>query len=168
MEGRRVFVLDTTAMLSAQFEPGPAEVVTVQEVVDEVLYGGLAPQRISTALSTQAIKLKRPSKSSLEKVRQTARETGDLPRLSKADLNLLAAAYDELVGGRDVVVVSDDYSLQNTALRLGLKVMGVGRNVVREVREWIYRCLVCGITYSTPLTRCVVCGGETDRVVKKT
>lgn len=167
MESRKVFVLDTTAMISAQFEPGPVELVTVQEVVDEVLYGGLAPQRIWTALSTQAVKLRKPSNKSVEKVREAALETGDLLRLSKADLSVLAAAYDEMLNGKDVVVVSDDYSLQNTALRLGLKVLGVGREVVREMREWVYRCLVCGKTYSRPVARCSVCGGETDRVVKK-
>lgn len=167
MENRKVFVLDTTALLSTQFEPGPVELITVQEVVDEVLYGGLALERISAALSTHTIKLKKPTRSSLEMVRLTARDTGDLPKLSKADLMVLAAAFDEFVAGNDVVVVSDDFSLQNTALRLGLKVIGVGRNVVREMREWAYRCHVCGKIYSRPVTRCSICGGETDRIIKK-
>jgi hypothetical protein len=43
MAARKVYVLDTTAILATQLEPGKAELVTVQEVVDEVVYGGLAP-----------------------------------------------------------------------------------------------------------------------------
>lgn len=167
MENRRVYVLDTSALLSAQFEPGPVEIVTVQEVVDEVLYGGLAPQRISTALATQAIKLRKPSKESLSKVEAVARETGDSLKLSKTDFAVLAVAYEEKQMGKDVVVVSDDYSLQNTALKLGLNVSGVGREVVREVRQWVFRCMVCGKTYTKPVSRCGVCGGEVARFAKK-
>lgn len=167
MESRKVYVLDTSAMISAQFEPGPVEIVTVQEVVDEVLYGGLAPQRISTALSTQAVKLKRPSQQAVEKVRLAARETGDLPKLSKADLAVLAVAVDELAKGGEVYVLTDDYGLQNTALKLGLKVAGVRLGVVREMREWVFRCMVCGKVYRTPVNRCVECGGEVGRIAKK-
>lgn len=167
MAGRKVFVLDTTALLSAQFEPGPAELVTVQEAVDEVMYGGLAPQRVSTALSTQAVKLKKPSPQAIKQVEEAARKTGDLPKLSKTDLALLALAYEERVGGAEVVVVTDDYSLQNTALRLGLGIWGVGRETVREIREWVYRCLVCGKVYTRPVNRCRDCGGEVERIVKR-
>ncbi|MEM0440790.1 MAG: NOB1 family endonuclease [Candidatus Caldarchaeum sp.] len=167
MESRKVYVLDTTAIISAQFEPGPVEIVTVQEVVDEVLYGGLAPQRISTALSTQAVKLKKPSQEAVEKVRSVARETGDLPKLSKTDLAVLAVAVDEMDKGRDVYVLTDDYGLQNTALKLGLKVAGVRLGVVREIREWVFRCSVCGKIYKTPVSRCVDCGGEVGRIAKK-
>ncbi|MEM4281749.1 MAG: NOB1 family endonuclease [Candidatus Caldarchaeum sp.] len=163
MGGRRVYVLDTTAILTAQLEPGPAELVTVQEVVDEVVYGGLAPQRLATALSKNVIRIRKPSKQSVEKVSGAALTTGDLPKLSKADINLLAAACDELAEGSRVVVLSDDYSLQNTALKLGLEVAGVARMPVRAFRLWSARCSVCGKVFEKPVKTCPVCGGEVVR-----
>jgi rRNA maturation endonuclease Nob1 len=86
MATRKVYVLDTTAILATQLEPGKAELVTVQEVVDEVVYGGLAPERLSMALSRKVLKLRKPSKQSVEEVSLKARERGELGRLSKTDI----------------------------------------------------------------------------------
>ncbi|MCS6769565.1 MAG: NOB1 family endonuclease [Candidatus Caldarchaeum sp.] len=167
MAGRKVYALDTRAFLSVQLEPGPAELITVQEVVDEVLYGGLAPERLATALARQVVKLKKPSQSSVERVKVAAASTGDLPRLSKADVNLLAAAFDAFSEGASVVVLSDDYSLQNTALKLGLEVAGLARQPVKELREWISKCVVCGKVYGRAVGDvCPSCGGEVVRYVR--
>ncbi len=163
MASCRVYVLDTTAILAVQLEPGPAELLTVQEVVDEVVYGGLAPQRLATAIAKNIVKIKKPSKQSIEKVFEAARRTGDLPKLSKADINLLAAAMDMLSEGFKVVVLSDDYNLQNTALKLGLEVSGIARQPIRTLREWVQRCLICGKVFEQYFDSCPVCGGEVVR-----
>jgi UPF0271 protein len=164
MAARKVYVLDTTAILATQLEPGRAELVTVQEVVDEVVYGGLAPERLSMALSRKVLKLRKPSKQSVEEVSLKARERGELGRLSKTDILLLAAAVEEKKEGCDVVVVSDDYSVQNMALYLGLQVLGVARQPIKEVREYVFRCSVCGKTHTRPAARCPDCGGVLERV----
>jgi UPF0271 protein len=164
MAARKVYVLDTTAILATQLEPGKAELATVQEVVDEVVYGGLAPERLSMALSRKVLKLRKPSKQSVEEVSLKARERGELGRLSKTDILLLAAAVEEKKEGCDVVVVSDDYSVQNMALYLGLQVLGVARQPIKEVREYVFRCSVCGKTHTRPAARCPDCGGELERV----
>ncbi|MEM4287448.1 MAG: NOB1 family endonuclease [Candidatus Caldarchaeum sp.] len=166
MEGRKVYVLDTTAILATQLEPGAAELVTVQDVVEEVVYGGLAPQRLATALAKNVVRVRKPSKQSVEKVSSAAVATGDLPKLSKADINLLAAACDEQSEGKRVVVLSDDYSLQNTALTLGLEVAGIARMPVRSLRKWSGQCKVCGKVFDKLVKACPVCGGEVVRRVK--
>ncbi|MEM4329185.1 MAG: NOB1 family endonuclease [Candidatus Caldarchaeum sp.] len=164
MAGRKVYALDTRAFLSVQLEPGPAELITVQEVVDEVLYGGLAPERLALALSKNVVKVVKPSRQALERVVSAAVSTGDRPKLSEADVSLLAAALDAKSAGAQVVVLSDDYSLQNTALKLGMEVAGLARQPVRDLREWRYTCSVCGKTFDNPVGDvCPVCGGEVSR-----
>ena len=164
MAARKVYVLDTTAILATQLEPGSAERVTVQEVVDEVVYGGLAPERLSMALSRKVLKLKKPSKQVVELVASKAREKGEFGRLSKTDILLLAAAAELSEEGGEVVVVSDDYSVQNMALALGLQVLGIARQPIKEVRSYIFRCTVCSETFTFSVPRCPACGGEVERV----
>jgi len=166
MEKRKIYVLDTTAFLASFVEGGAARLVTVQEVVDEVEYGGLAPQRLETALSKGVVEVLKPSKEAVEDVVAAARRCGDLAKLSQSDIQLLAVA-SMLSTENDVTIVSDDYSVQNTALHLGIKVMGVARQPIRHMIKWVLRCSYCGKVYEGSWKRCPECGGELVRIARK-
>jgi rRNA maturation endonuclease Nob1 len=67
-----------------------------------------------------------------------ASETGDLPRLSDVDLDVLALALG--LGAR---LVTDDYRMQNTFKHAGGVVEAVANRVSKAVWLWELRCTGC-------------------------
>ncbi len=98
-----------------------------------------------------------PDSHSRERVRRTARDSGDLDVLSRVDVEVLAAAQE-----LDGTVVTDDYAMQNVAESLGLDVESIGQDGIEEQRDWIYQCQGCGRENEDP-GDCVVCGMEKTR-----
>jgi UPF0271 protein len=69
-----------------------------------------------------------PEKLSVEKVRKAAKETGDLPKLSPADVEVLALASER------GTLVTDDYALQNVALHMGVPFQPMAAPGIKEKR----------------------------------
>jgi len=93
------------------------------------------------------------SPEALAKVEEAARRTGDAGRLSPVDFTVLALAID--VNG---TILSDDYSIQNTARVLGIPCRGVGQTGIRKVEKWNYQCTGCRKWYKEKMDECPVCG----------
>ncbi|GBC69356.1 tRNA(fMet)-specific endonuclease VapC [archaeon HR01] len=154
------------ALLSGFVEYGPAELMTVSEVVDEVRYGGLAPERLMAAIESGLVVVREARPETVLKVLDAAAETGDRERLSKADIHLIALALEEHEKGSDVTIISDDYSIQNTASYMGLKVRGGVRPTIKKVVRWFSICVGCGYQSSSIVEKCPRCGGEMVRKSK--
>ena len=104
-----------------------------------------------------------PSAASVKKICETSIQTGDAPRLSEADKEILALAYDMKDTG---LLLTDDYSIQNVARRLGIKYSSVTQKGIRRVRRWGYQCSGCGRSSDTG-GECLVCGSPMRMVTKK-
>jgi len=154
-------VLDASALLSGASFDG--ELYTTPEAVAEVRRLGSTPQ-LDAVLATK-VRVLTPSKESLESVDEEARRTGDIARLSPADRGLLALARD-----LGATILTDDYSIQNVAARLGVPYGRVLERGIREVVTWRYRCTGCGRFFEEPLKECPVCGSRvrTTRALDKT
>lgn len=93
------------------------------------------------------------TETSISKVKEAARRSGDLGRLSPVDITVLALAVD--VGG---TVLTDDYSIQNTARIMGIPYRAVGQNGIKKVEKWNYRCIGCGKWFKEKSEECPICG----------
>ncbi|MEM4373400.1 MAG: NOB1 family endonuclease [Nitrososphaerota archaeon] len=164
---RAVYVLDSTAILAGLLESGTSRLVTVRDVVDEVRYGGLAPERLATAIESGLVDVKTPSPSYIARVRDAAVRTGDVASLSKADISLIAAALEEAESGYNVTLVTDDYSVQNTAKHLGLQVHGSIHPTIRAPVQWFFRCGGCGMELDTAGETCPRCGSPLIKRVRR-
>jgi len=89
-------------------------------------------------------------------VREAAARSGDVTVLSTADSDVLALALET-----GSAVMTDDYAVQNTAMRLGVTVVPVQMRAAKK-RKWKYRCSGCGRYWSRP-GECDVCGAEIRR-----
>jgi UPF0271 protein len=133
------------------------EILTPPSVVEE-----LADARSRCrfeALLASGLSVVSPEGEWVERVTAAAGETGDRGRLSPADLDLLALSL-----GLGATVVSDDYAVQNVALRLGLAVRGILRRRARP-RRWRFRCPGCHRRYPAAGT-CPACGTSLSRTLK--
>ncbi len=113
------------------------------------------------------LRWEQPSDASLDVARRAGAASGDLPRLSPVDLDVLALALD---GGHELV--TDDYRMQNTARKAGLVVHALATTGAREVWSWVWRCVGCrkehDVASDAPSARrgngpdCDVCGSPTQ------
>lgn len=143
-----MLVLDTSALFTMDAPPDedyvcPTGVIRELEAHDDprlALWGDLL--RTSDC-----------SEGSLQKVREAAHRTGDDGRLSPMDMTVLALALDV-----DGIILSDDYSIQNTARVLGIECRPVGTKGITKKAKWSYRCTGCGKWFKQTLPECPICG----------
>jgi len=147
----RIYVLDSTAIFQrkAVYE----EMVTVPEVVSEIL-----DENSSLYLSVKGLRVESASQKNLRLVMEVSAKTGDIYRLSETDMKVIAKALDEREKGRKVVLVTDDYSIQNVALALGIEFEGVIQQGISKALRWMRVCRGCGRKIDSEI--CPICGCE--------
>jgi len=150
-------VLDASALLGG-FEPvPPAEFAVPPSVVDEVVRGR-AGRRLQELLAA-GLAMMEPSPGSVGCVGRAADELGEGARLSPTDVDVLALAID-----LGVPCLTDDYSIQNVAARLGVEARPFREGGIREVWQWGVRCPGCRRRFLEGAARagepCPVCGTE--------
>lgn len=155
-------VLDATALRSGMQISGDLDWYTTPSVMSEIARGKQG--RDMELLKDVAVKVMEPSEKAVAKVRDCAGNTCDTGRLSSADIEILALAYD--LGG---VLLTDDYSIQNVAEVLGIEYRGGSQRGIEEVIHWTWRCRGCGRYFDAEpgVKECPVCGSGVRTVRKK-
>jgi UPF0271 protein len=97
----------------------------------------------------------------IEKVISVAKETGDYLRLSQADLSVLALAFQ-----LQMILVSDDYAVENIATLLKIPFKTIGTKGIVAVRKWIPFCSTCNKAYNSSTNQCLICGNKLKRRFK--
>lgn len=93
-------------------------------------------------------------------------ESGDVLRLSVPDKKLIALAYMLFKQDENVMVISDDYTIQNTLKIIGINYAGVLTEGIKEIYNWKKVCEGCKKEYGQdyPFDDCEICG---SRIFKK-
>lgn len=157
---KKVYVLDTSALIGGFSPREEAEQITVPSVLEE-LKEGISRFRLEAGLVGRKVQILEPPKKGVEEVRRLVGRTGD--RLSKTDMELLALALSLRREGREVEVVTDDYGIQNVAGFLGIPHRGLLMPGIKRVLKWFGICPACGRRYPTSITHCPACGSELRR-----
>lgn len=89
-------------------------------------------------------------------------ESGDILRLSLPDTKLIALAYMFSKEGRNVKVISDDYTIQNTLKILDIPFSGILTEGIKEIYNWKKVCEGCKKEFDDdyPFDDCEVCGSK--------
>jgi UPF0271 protein len=147
------FVLDTSAILSGKDFSLEHELYSSPRILKELKHGRM--KRRLDYLLESGLRVVEPSKTTLEKVKKCASETGDLARVSEADLEVLSLALE-----LDCVLLTDDYSIQNIASKLNVKYQGIAQEGIKVTINWKYRCKGCGRYWEKMHDSCPVCGSD--------
>ncbi len=165
-----IIVVDTSALMGqSQFAAYDVLFATTPIILKEMMRQGLN-DLITLLQETDKLRVVMPSQKAQEKVFATAKELGDQSVLSKADKQLLALAVDFLQQDYHVILLSDDYSIQNVAKYLGIEIHPSHQPGIREIIQWETYCSACKGTFSDFETGkpCPVCGTVlTRRAIKK-
>jgi UPF0271 protein len=144
--------LDTSAIIYLNDFRKFKEIFTVQEVIEEVR------DKISTMkLSCLSLNVVEPMQQSIKEIEKIARETGDLDKLSKTDIKLLALAKE-----KGLVIISDDRSIQNVAEKAGMKYFSVFSKEITKLIKWKKFCKSCKKFFENG-EYCEICGNKLVR-----
>ncbi|MFA4855207.1 MAG: hypothetical protein WC634_01295 [archaeon] len=160
-----LFLIDSSAVLndfSFEFRPGHAYITT------PIIIGEFRDMRsrllMENALSQRILSLQEPEKETLGQVESLVRSKG-FDRLSKADLSLLALALDLKKQGRDFILITDDYSIQNFAKMLKIPFEAAMRGKIGKEISFSLKCPACGkaLQADSNAKKCPDCGSKLQR-----
>jgi UPF0271 protein len=106
-------------------------------------------------LLESGLKVVSPSEDTLKEVVSAAEESGDISRVSEADLEILGLAKE-----LEATLLTDDYSIQNLAAILNVDYLGISQEGIKRKFKWRIRCKGCGRFWDTMHPSCPVCGSE--------
>jgi UPF0271 protein len=163
---RRVLVLDTSAFV-AGFDPLSAqrEQYTVTSVEEEITTDSMSSVRVKAAIENGKVKIINPHLGFVEKVKHSASTVGDRFSLSETDVQVLACALELRVSGKPVMILTDDYSMQNVANELGLEFSSLATFGIKFRLQWMRYCPACHKRYPSNYgaKTCEVCGTHLKR-----
>jgi UPF0271 protein len=149
-------VLDTSAIIYLNDFRDFEEIFTTSAVIEEVR------DKISAMkVSSMNIKIFEPERKSLQEIKNVAKTTGDLDKLSNADLQVMALALE-----KKAAIVSDDYNIQNVAEKLGIKYVSIFNKKISKLVTWKKYCSSCERFFEGG-EQCKVCGNKLIRVSEK-
>ena len=159
---KHVFIIDTSAVLSGKpISLGDAAMITTPAVSEELKPGG-RDYRTFQFLLEKGLSIMSPSKKSMDTIQKTAEETGDVNRLSSADIEILALALDiNKDEDNEAIILTDDYSIQNVASTLNIKYQSFSQRGIIKKFKWLSRCPGCGKQFKESVKICPICGTET-------
>ncbi|MBX8631488.1 MAG: hypothetical protein J9259_03070 [Thermoplasmata archaeon YP2-bin.285] len=154
VKGGKVLVLDTSAMYSGTDYPPDAVLYTTPDIVSE-LRRVYRSSRTEFFVDTR-LTVKMPRQSSIEMVREMAKKNGDIARLSPEDIDVLSLAFE-----LKATIVTEDYSIQNTASALGIEYISLYIPAINDYVEWNVICVSCGhVAEDATQKECRICGGR--------
>jgi UPF0271 protein len=166
----KVIVLDTSAFIGG-FDPLTVleEQYTVLEVKNELVADSMNVVRFKTAVESGKLIIKNPKSVALSEVKETSRKIGDIRYLSEADLQVLALALELKDNGLAPLIVTDDYSIQNVANKIGIEFTSLMTFGIKSRIKWTLYCPGCYRKYPSDYKdeTCEVCGTELKRKPKK-
>lgn len=163
---RRVLVLDTSAFI-AGFDPLAVdeETYSVPKVRDELHDNSLLRVRFEASVESGKLKVFKPMAEYINLVKKASGEVGDISSLSETDIEVLALAAQLNDQHHEATVLTDDYSIQNVAEKLGLNFASLANIGIRYHLQWLYYCPACGKKYPSNQKKmiCENCGTRLKR-----
>jgi UPF0271 protein len=148
--------LDTSGLIYLNDFRNFEEIFTVPEVLEEV-----KDKITSLKLSILKFKVVKPSEEIEKEIEKVAKDTGDLEKLSKTDIKILALAKE-----KKLTIISDDRSIQNVAEKLRIKYISIFSKKISRLIIWRKYCKNCKKFFEG--FYCPACGGKLKKIVKKT
>jgi UPF0271 protein len=164
---KHYLIIDSSAILSGKtINIRDKCMVTTPGVSSEFSPGG-RDYTMFQLLKEKGLIIMIPGLESIEEVKRAAQKTGDKERLSHTDMEVLALALEiNSEDAKEASILSDDYSIQNVADSLSIKVQHFSQKGITKKFKWQYRCPGCRKRFSEAIKICPICGTETKLIVK--
>jgi len=158
MDKKPLYVLDSGAILNdAQFRFREEDrYIATPRIVDE-MRDFRSRMLVESAIQYSLLEVREPKEGSLQRAREEAEKLG-LTRLSEADFSVIALAWE--LRRQDVLVITDDYSVQNVLSVLGIAFAPVLMGGISGEIYFQKQCPVCAREYpkGSKEVECEQCG----------
>lgn len=154
-------ILDASAFYAGVPFGSSNDCYTTSLVYEEIKHIKKNQDALGTLLETNRLKIMDPDKESMNAAIASAKETGDLPQLSKQDISIIALCID--LNGE---IISDDFAITNVAKNIGLKISPIMTNGFQDTGKWVHYCPGCHTTHTSG-KECPNCGTVLKRKLLK-
>ena len=154
-------VYDASAFYAGVPFSSPDTGITTTLVFEEIQHIKKNHGALEILLETDRLRIQEPDLSSTEFVTSMAKKTGDIQKLSKADISAVSLAYE-----LKEKLVTDDFAVSNLAKNLNLQVQPIMTKGIKDVGKWIHYCAGCGQQFSG-VEFCPNCGNKLNRKLLK-
>jgi UPF0271 protein len=154
------YVLDASAFING-FQLDSMNNFTVPEITEEIK-DFQSRLKFDTAIEEGKLVIRDVLPECVEAVGDIISKSGDVLRLSLPDKKLISLAYMMVGEGKNVKVISDDYTIQNTLKIMEIPYSGVITQGIRGVYNWMKVCEGCKRQYDEdyPFDDCEICGSK--------
>lgn len=129
--------------------------ITSSLVFNEIKHIKRSYKVLDALIDSGNLVILQPDDSSITTVENAAKHSGDIAKLSKADISILALAYQ-----LKRILITDDYRIANVSQSLDIVVKTIGNQGIKRIRRSIAICPACKITFSPQTTECLNCGNK--------
>jgi UPF0271 protein len=154
-------VYDASAFYAGIPFASPDEGFTTQLVFDEIKHIKQSHGALDTLLGMGRLRIVDADAERMDFVAECAKRTGDLQKMSRADISAVALALQ--LGGQ---LVTDDFAVSNLAKNLNLDVAPAMTKGIRDVGKWVYYCPACKKEFDAQ-DSCPICGSSLKRRLLK-
>ncbi|MFQ5970595.1 MAG: NOB1 family endonuclease, partial [Nitrososphaerales archaeon] len=137
---------------------GSGKYYTTSRVFDEIKHIKRSFSVLEALIDAGNLEIRNPEARCMEAAKKIARRSGDLARMSEADLSIIALAFE--FKDCSPLIVTDDYAVANVAELLSIKVSYVMSKGIKKVGMWLWYCSACGKLYRENEKQCTVCGNR--------
>ena len=154
------YVLDASAFING-FQLDSSNNFTVSEITEEIKDFN-SRLKFDTAIEEGKLVIQDVLPECVEAVEGIISASGDVLRLSEPDKKLISLAYMMVREGKNVKVISDDYTIQNTLRIMEIPYSGVITEGIKGIYNWKKVCEGCKKEYGEdyPFDDCEICGSK--------
>jgi UPF0271 protein len=134
---------------------------TTHAIFEEVKHIKRSHGAIEALLESNALQIVNSDTNNIEKVISVATRTGDIVKLSHADISIIALALQ-----MKIVLITNDNAVENVASALKIPVKSTLGKGIKETRKWIAFCAACGRAFGPSAKECRLCGNMLKRKYK--
>jgi endoribonuclease Nob1 len=134
---------------------------TTHAIFEEVKHIKRSHGAIEALLESNKLQIVNSDRKNIEKVVAVATRTGDIVKLSQADISIIALALQ-----LEIVLITNDNAVANVATTLKIPVKSTSGKGIKETRKWIAFCSACGRAFGPTTKDCRLCGNMLRRKYK--
>ncbi|AFZ71111.1 putative nucleic acid-binding protein with PIN domain and Zn ribbon [Caldisphaera lagunensis DSM 15908] len=132
--GEKCLVLDAGAIFSGFILSSLDRCITTPSVINEVK-DEQSKNSVNMVSSANKLIIIEPEKTFINKVKDEATKNNVYKKLSNTDIDVLALSIQLKEFCKEVYLVTDDYSIQKLALKLGIKIVKIKYKGIKELRK---------------------------------
>lgn len=154
----KIKILDASAFIGG-YHPTDKNNYTIPEVTHE-LKDMQSQSIMNNALKDDLLKIQEPNNDIIKIIEDTIKTSGDVLRLSDVDKKLLALSLEKKSKHDNILLLTDDYSIQNVAKILKIPFQSIITKGINQIYSWKLICKGCKKEYPKDYSysECEICG----------